>query len=225
MIVDDEQSVRNSLRLGLEPCHYEIQEASSGKEAVERATIFAPDLIILDLCLGDTDGLQVLKDIRKWSNASILILTVRDAESDKVQLLDAGADDYLTKPFSLSELMARLRVLERRTYAGEINQPIVKYNGFEINFVAQTVQIDCREIKITSTEFQLLRILVQAAGKVISAKALLAQVWGDAGLENPHYIRIYIGSLRKKIEKNPSLPTFIITEMSVGYRFNMGRLP
>lgn len=220
LLIDDEPSVRSSLRIGLESASYQIDEASSGAEALEKVKRSVPDLIVLDLGLGDMEGRDVLTSLRSWSNAPVLVLSVRDSDQEKVMLLDAGADDYLTKPFSLTELMARLRVLERRSQQGAATPAAVKFGDLEINFLEQTVRKAGSDVKLTATEFHLLRILAQASGKVVTQKTLLSEVWGDVGLENPHYVRIYIGQLRKKLEANPSLPKRILTEPGAGYRFS-----
>ena len=217
LVIDDEPVIRNMLRLNLESAGFKIGEADSGHSGLELAATFHPHLIILDLGLPDIDGLEVLKRLRTWTSIPILILTVTDDEEMKVSLLDAGADDYLTKPFSLPELMARIRVGLRNRRSLEAT-PVFQSGELEVDINGATVKVSGREVKLTTTEYELLKILVREQGKVVPQHLLLVGVWGPNAAEQFHYLRIYIGQLRKKIEVAPSTPKHILTEPGVGYR-------
>lgn len=217
LIVDDEQAIRRFLRISLEAEGYDVIDASSGKEAVTLAASHVPELVILDLGLPDVDGSQVLGQIRQWSKVPVIILTVRDAEREKVRLLDAGADDYLTKPFGVPELLARVRVVLRRNMPAE-NTPIFK-NGFvEIDFAERKVTKSGKPIKLTVLEFNLLALLARYAGKLVTQRQLLKEVWGPGSVEHSQYLRVYIGQLRKKLEPHPERPILLLTEPGIGYR-------
>jgi two-component system KDP operon response regulator KdpE len=220
LVVDDELAIRRLLKRGLEPEGYQVVEADTAAEGIRQAAMARPDLVILDLGLPDSPGSQVLKRIREWSQVPVLILTVQDADTDKVALLDAGADDYLTKPFSLPELLARLRVLERHSLGPK--EPLVKAGDIEVDLANRQVRLKGQEVKLTGTEYDFLRVLAQNAGKVVTQREILKQVWGPNALENSHYLRIYSAQLRKKLEDDPSNPQWIITEPSVGYRLKTG---
>jgi len=217
LVIDDEQAIRRLLKAGLEPAGYTVLEAKSGEEGISEAASQRPELIILDLGLPDLSGAKVLKRIREWSQVPVLILTVQDSEDDKVALLDAGADDYLTKPFGVPELLARLRVLERHG-RGASSEPIQAVGDLEFDFSAHLVKLGGKELKLTSTEYDFLKILALNAGKVVTQRQILKEVWGPNAVEHTHYLRIYAGQLRKKIEEDPSNPVRIITEPGVGYR-------
>ena len=197
------------------------QEASTGHEGINRAAISKPDLIILDLGLPDIDGKEVVRKIREWSEVPIIILTARDQEQEKIETLNAGADDYITKPFGVGELMARMRVSLRRSAHSE-NEPVIACGGLTVDLSQRRVTVDGNEIKLTPTEYEIIKILAQHAGKVLTHKQLLKAVWGNTYSQDTHYIRVYIGQLRRKIEENPTQPQYIITESGVGYRL-MGR--
>ena len=216
LVIDDEAAIRNLLRSSLER-HYEIIEAASGSEGLAKAESDHPHLVILDLGLPDQSGFEVLKSLRKWTTIPILILTVQDDEAMKVDLLDAGADDYLTKPFSVPELMARIRV-GLRNHNSEEATPVFKSEDLEIELNRKTVKVSGVPVKLTATEFLLLSLLVRQHGQVVSQVHLLREVWGKNAVDQSHYLRIYIGQLRKKIEKDPSSPRHILTEPGVGYR-------
>lgn len=217
LVVDDEQAIRSVVVTNLKSQGYEVSEAQSGKEALSKTSEFHPHLIILDLGLPDMDGYQVLKDLRLWTTIPIIILTVTDDESIKVRVLDAGADDYLTKPFGPSELLARVRVALRHNGLTEAT-PIFKSGGLTVDLNQKLVLVDDVQIKLTKTEYEVLARLVRDHGKVISQNQLLKQVWGALAEHETHYLRIYIKQLRKKIEKNPAKPQHILTEPGVGYR-------
>jgi two-component system KDP operon response regulator KdpE len=220
LIIDDEAAIRRLLKVSLKSQGYAIVEASGGREGIEQAAMSHPDLIILDLGLPDLDGLKVLKSIREWSQVPVIILTVRDSEIDKVSLLDSGANDYLTKPFSVPELMARIRVALRLSQSiGE--EAVLKSGPLEIDFAAHIVKLNDNEIRLTDTEYRLLILLAKNAGKLLTQRQLLKEIWGISAIEHTHYLRIYIAQLRHKLEEDPSRPKMIITEPGVGYRMNI----
>jgi two-component system, OmpR family, KDP operon response regulator KdpE len=217
LIIDDEKAIQEVLRLHLKSEAYETDEAKTGIEGLEKIKNFHPHLIILDLGLPDRNGLEILKDIRAWSKVPVIVLTVNDDEKVKVKLLDSGADDYLTKPFSPAELMARVRVALRHYERVEAT-PLFQSDDLKVDLNLRKVEVDQQEIKLTKTEFELLQRLVREAGKVVPQNKLLKEIWGSLAQEESHYLRIYIKQLRKKIEKNPSEPVHILTEPGVGYR-------
>lgn len=217
LVIDDEQAIRRLLKAGLEAAGYQVLEAPDGEEGLRLAATEAPELVVLDLGLPRLGGHGVLKRLREWSKVPVLILTVQDAEADKVALLDAGADDYLTKPFSVPELLARLRVLERHRL-GARPEPLVKAGPLEIDLAGHLVRRGGQEVKLTATEFDFLKVLALHAGKVVVQRELLKQVWGPNAVEHSHYLRIYAANLRKKLEDDPADPQWILTEPGVGYR-------
>ena len=219
LIVDDEAAIRRLLRVSFKSQGLAVVEATTGKEGIEQAAMSHPDLIILDLGLPDMDGLKVLKSIREWSQVPVIVLTVRDSEIDKVALLDAGANDYITKPFGVPELLARVRVALRLSQTvGE--DAIFKSGPLEVDFAAHTVKLKGEEVKLTDTEYRLLSMLAKNAGKLLTQRQLLKEIWGISAIEHTHYLRIYIAQLRHKLEKDPSRPKMIITDPGVGYRMN-----
>ena len=221
LIVDDERAIRRFLRVSLTSQGYHISEAATGSEAITAMTVTHPDLLILDLGLPDIDGVEVTRQLREWTQTPIIILSVREDEVDKVAALDAGADDYLTKPFSSGELMARLRVALRRA-ARTPTDTIYQVDDLKVDLARRLVSLQEREISLTPTEYDLLRVLVQAAGKVLTHRQLLRQVWG-AGYEGEmHLLRVNMSNLRRKIEPDPSRPHYILTESGVGYRLRAG---
>jgi two-component system KDP operon response regulator KdpE len=218
LVVDDEASIRKFLRIGLEAQQFEVFEAASGQEGLQELVSKKPDLVILDLGLGDMSGQDVIQKVREWSAVPIIVLTVQDAEEDKVQALDAGADDYLTKPFGVPELMARVRVALRHAQ-GSPTESVFKSGVFNMDFAAHIVTVEGHEIKLTATEFSLLSVLVRNVGKVVTHRMLLKEVWGPNAVEHTQYLRVYLGQIRKKLQIRPELPEFITTESGVGYRF------
>lgn len=217
LIIDDEPTIRGMLRRHLELNKFEVHEAENSAEGLAAASATHPHLIILDLGLPDASGIVTLKKLREWTSIPVIILTVTDDEATKVELLDAGADDYLTKPFGLPELLARVRVSLRRHSFQEAT-PVFKSGDLEIDLNERIVMLKGQIVKLTATEFSLLTRLVREHGKVVSQAQLLQEVWGPHSLEQQHYLRIYIGALRKKIEKDPTKPDHIITESGVGYK-------
>jgi two-component system KDP operon response regulator KdpE len=217
LIVDDEPQIRKLLHVSLKAHGFNVEEAASGQEGITRATVFKPDLLIVDLGLPDMDGKQIVRQIREWSTAPIIVLSARDQEQEKIEALDAGADDYVTKPFSVGELMARMRVSLRRVASPE-HEPMLQCGDLTIDLVQRRVSVAEREIKLTPTEYELLKILAQFRGRVVTHKQLLKAVWGNNYDNDTHYIRVYIGQLRRKIEENPTQPRYIVTESGIGYR-------
>jgi two-component system, OmpR family, KDP operon response regulator KdpE len=216
LVVDDEPAIRRFLRTSLVARGYTIFEAANGEEALQAVLAHRPDLLVLDLGLPDLDGVQVTRALREWTQIPIIILSVREQETDKIAALDAGADDYLTKPFGLGELLARMRVALRRQ-ATKSSEPIFREGGLCIDLSRRLVTVDDREVQLTPTEYDLLRVLVTYAGKVITHSQLLRKVWGE-GYEDMHLLRVNISNLRHKVEPDPTRPTYIHTEPGVGYR-------
>jgi two-component system, OmpR family, KDP operon response regulator KdpE len=217
LVVDDERAIRRYLHAALNAQGYTVYEATCGKEALTMAVADRPDLIILDLGLPDLDGVEVTRQLREWSKIPIIILSVREQESDKINALDAGADDYLTKPFSSGELMARMRAALRHT-TQTASDPVFKFDNLIVDLTRRLVKVNGAEISLTPTEYDLLRILVQNAGRVITHRHLLHQVWGSAYEAEAHLLRVNMSNLRRKIEPDPTRPRYIITEPGVGYR-------
>ncbi len=224
LIIEDEQEIRRFLRISLDSNGYRLVEAANGKDGVLQAASQQPDLIILDLGLPDVDGMQVIAQVREWSQIPIVILSARGQEHEKVSALDAGADDYLTKPFSVSELLARLRVALRRssTVKGDSGEPIFELNGLKVDLPARQVFVDDMEIHLTPIEYRLLTTLIKYAGKVITHRQLLKEVWGPDSVFETQYLRVYVGQLRRKLESDPAQPRFLLTEPGVGYRLATG---
>ena len=217
LVVDDERAIRRYLNAALNSQGYSVYEASTGKEALDKAVSDRPDLIILDLGLPDLDGVEVTRLLREWTHTPIIILSVREQETDKISALDAGADDYLTKPFSSGELLARMRAALRH-YSQTGSEPIFESDGLKVDFTRRLVCVDEQEISLTPTEYDLLRVLVQNAGRVLTQHQLLRQVWGTGYESEAHLLRVNMSNLRRKIEPDPTRPRYIITEPGVGYR-------
>ena len=220
LVVDDETSIRRYLRAALSAQGFAIYEAASGQEAIHAVISDHPDIIILDLGLPDFDGIEVTRRLREWSQTPIIILSVREAESDKIAALDAGADDYLTKPFSTGELMARMRVALRHL-AGKPDEPILQVDDLKMDLARRLVTVDDKQVSLTPTEYEILRLLLQHAGKVLTHHQLLRQVWGSAYESEMHMLRVNISNLRRKIEPDPARPHYLLTEPGVGYRIRV----
>lgn len=216
LVIDDEPSMRKLLRAVLEAGGYAMLEARDGQEGLKLAALEQPGLVLLDLGLPGMEGLEVLQRLRAWSAVPVLVLSARDQESEKVALLDAGADDYLTKPFSPPELLARLRMLERHAQAPE-EPACVRCGELEIDLGEHSVRLRGKAVKLTATEFAFLELLARHPGKVVTQREILKSIWGPEALEHTHYLRIYMGALRKKLEADPSAPRHLITEAGVGY--------
>lgn len=217
LVIDDEQAIRKYLHLSLAEKGYHVVEAETGREGLRLLAEQKADLVILDLGLPDIPGEEVLKKVREWSQVPIIILTAQSSEEDKVALLDAGADDYLTKPFSLSELLARLRVMARHGLQ-KSESPIFVSGELKIDFQAHSVFVKGKPVKLTGTEYELLKLLAQNAGKLVTQRQILLDVWGPNAVEQSHYLRVYVTQLRKKIEADPANPKLLITEPGMGYR-------
>jgi len=217
LIVDDERPIRRFLRAALSSHGYEIIEAASGEEALRAAVSARPEVIILDLGLPDMDGFEVTRRLREWTQPPVIILSVRERESDKVAALDAGADDYLTKPFGVAELTARIRVALRHTFKTD-GQPIFQVEQLRIDLGRRAVTLDGQEVALTPNEYDLLKTLVKYAGKVVTHRQLLHEVWGADYENEGHILRVNISNLRRKIEPDPAQPRYILTETGVGYR-------
>ena len=217
LVVDDENSIRRYLRAALSAQGFTVYEAANGEEAVNAVLNNRPDIIILDLGLPDFDGIEVTRRLREWSKTPIIILSVREAENDKIAALDAGADDYLTKPFGTGELMARMRVAMRRL-ANKSDEPVLQVDDLKMDLSRRLVTVSEKEISLTPTEYDILRLLMQNAGKVLTHHHLLRQVWGTAYESEMHLLRVNISNLRRKIEPDPARPHYLVTESGVGYR-------
>lgn len=217
LIVDDEPQIRRFLRTALDTGEFSIHQAEDGHAALAAAAATRCDVILLDLGLPDMDGIAVIQRIREWSPVPIIVLSVRDREDDKVRALDAGADDYLTKPFGVAELLARIRVALRRSLPLE-SEPVYRIEELEMDLSHRRVLVAGADVQLTPTEYDLLRLLVTHAGKVLTHSHILRNIWGVAYAEQPHVLRVNISNLRHKIEKDPSRPRYIITEPGVGYR-------
>ncbi|MCX7787798.1 MAG: response regulator [Spirochaetes bacterium] len=221
LVIEDERPIRNFLKSALQTQSYRVLEAGKGKEGVSLAASHVPDIILLDLGLPDMDGIEVIKELRAWYTAPILILSARGQERDKIAALDAGADDYLTKPFGVGELLARIRVALRNRVRREMEEgggTVFSVGGLKVDLEARRVFIDGEEVHLTPIEFKLLSVLVKNAGKVVTHMHLLREVWGPASTDQLHYVRIYMAGLRKKLEKDPARPRYLLTEVGVGYR-------
>ena len=218
LVIDDEVQIRRLLRLTLESAGYRVREAETGALGLNEAAVQRPDAIVLDLSLPDMGGLDVLRRIREWSHIPVLILSVRGDEANKIAALDAGADDYLTKPFGGGELLARIRVLLRRTQpAGEVS--IARFGDIEVDFTKRTVTRAGADLHLTVKEYALLRLLLQHRGKVVTHRQLLRDVWGPGHEDDTHYLRVHMANLRKKLEPTAAAPRFLKTESGIGYRF------
>lgn len=218
LVVDDEPQIRRFLRTSLGAHDYEVLEAATGKLAVKQIATDKPDVVVLDLGLPDMDGLDVVRQVREWSSVPILVLTVRDREQDKIAALDAGADDYVTKPFSMGELMARLRTALRHRLQTEGAEPVFQVGDLSVDLVKRIVTRGGEEIKLSPREYDLLRLLVKHAGRVVTHRQILEKVWGPAHVKDTQYLRVYVGQLRQKLEADPAEPRYLITEPGVGYR-------
>jgi two-component system KDP operon response regulator KdpE len=220
LVVDDERAIRRFLRTSLAANGYVVFEATNEAEALEAVVRDRPDVMILDLGLPDMDGIQVTARLREWSPMPIIVLSVRDQEADKIAALDAGADDYLTKPFGVGELMARMRVVLRRIAHPETD-PVFATRDLVVDLARRLVRVRGRDVQLTPTEYDLLRVLVTHAGKVLTHQQLLRQVWGLGYDSESHLLRVNISNLRQKIERNSARPEYIITEPGVGYRLRI----
>ena len=219
LVVDDEVAIRRFLHVALNGQGFVVSEAATGQEALQALVLERPDLMILDLGMPDMDGVEVTRRLREWSQVPVIILSVREQEVDKIAALDAGADDYLTKPFGVGELLARIRTVLRRQASGS-SEPVFTLGELKVDLANHVVTVGGREVQLTPTEYALLRALVIPAGKVLTNRQLLRQVWGE-GYDDLHILRVNISNLRRKIEPDPSRPTYVHTESGVGYRLKL----
>lgn len=217
VIIDDESQIRKILSITLEADNYKVIESSKGKDGIIAVANYHPQLVILDLGLPDEDGFSVLSEIRTWSSVPVIILSVKNSEEDIVRALDLGADDYITKPFNSSELLARIRANVRRTQNVE-NESFLINGDLKIDFIKRLVYKNNNELKLTNTEYLLLFLLFRNIGKVLTHNYVLKEVWGPSHTEDSQYLRVFIGQIRKKIEDDASRPKYIVTESGVGYR-------
>ncbi|HTC20378.1 MAG TPA: response regulator [bacterium] len=223
LVIEDEAMIRRYLRLTLESQDYRLLEASTGEEGLALAASYKPEVILLDLGLPDIDGLEVITRSREWTSNPIIILSARGKEQDKIQALESGADDYLTKPFSTGELTTRIKVALRRfTRSGSpSNKTVFKTGNLKVDLEKWQVFVDGEEVHLTPIEFKLFSIMARNAGRLVTRKELLNEIWGPAGGDSSHYLRIYFHQLRHKLEKNPARPRYLITEPRVGYRLKI----
>ena len=219
LVVDDEPQLRRLLRAILPASGYRLAEAATGNAALAEAAAHKPDLVLLDLGLPDLDGVEVTTRLREWSTVPIIVLSARDQERDKIRALDAGADDYLTKPFATGELLARMRVALRRTAGSSEPEPrAFEAGALRVDFVTRRVTLDEREVRLTRTEYRLLALLARHPDRVLTHRQLLKEIWGPHSVEQTHYLRVYMGQLRHKLEADPARPRYLVTETGVGYR-------
>jgi two-component system KDP operon response regulator KdpE len=218
LVVDDEPQIRRFLSASLNSHEYTVIEAHTGNEAIRLCTTAQPDLVILDLGLPDIDGREVLSRIREWSRVPIIVLSVRFDEQDKIDALDRGADDYVTKPFGMGELLARMRTALRHRIGASEEAPLFSTGGLSVDLTRRIVTVEDNEVRLSRKEYEVLRTLVKHAGKVVTHQQLLREVWGPAHVNETQYLRVYVGQLRQKIERDPTQPRYIITEAGVGYR-------
>jgi two-component system KDP operon response regulator KdpE len=219
LVVDDEPQILRVFRASLPARGYEVRTAPGGEEALDEIRKEAPDLIILDLVMPRMSGLEVCRRVREFSSVPVIVLSAKGSETDKIAALDLGADDYVTKPFSLDELLARVRAVMRRSPSAESNEPVLKVGDLTIEVDERRVIVAGTEVKLTPKEFDVLKYLVRNAGKVVTHRALLQAVWGSESSEQTEYLRVFINQLRRKIEPDPQHPRYILTEPWVGYRF------
>ena len=222
LVVEDESQIRRFVRAALEGEGCRVAEAASCRQGLLEAGARRTDLVVLDLALPDGDGVAFVRDFRAWSSAPVLVLSARSTEHDKIGVLDAGADDYLTKPFSVGELLARVRALLRRGRGdADLESACVAFGDVEVDFARRQVSRRGEPVRLTPIEYRLLGVLVANAGKVMTHRQLLREVWGPAASESSHYLRVYVGHLRHKLEDDPTRPRHVLTETGVGYRFQL----
>jgi two-component system, OmpR family, KDP operon response regulator KdpE len=219
LVVDDEPQIRRTLAINLRARGYQVDLAATGEEALKAAAHQQPDVVVLDLGLPGIDGLQVIHGLRGWTQIPIIVLSVREREADKVAALDAGADDFVTKPFGINELLARLRAAVRRATPSDEQVLIVQTPDFRVDLAAKQVVRDGKEVRLTPTEWQLVELLVRNPGRLISQRQLLHEVWGPKYREETNYLRVFMAQIRRKLEPDPAHPRYFITEPGMGYRY------
>lgn len=218
LVVDDEEQIRKFLRISLEAHGYKVHEARLGEFGLELCADHCPDLVILDMGLPDIEGTDFIARLREWSETLILVLSVRESEAQKVAALDAGANDYVTKPFGIRELIARIRALLRNRVEPESSPPVFESEGLRVDLAQREVAVDKETVQLSRKEFQLLRLLIRKKGQVLTHQQLLREVWGPSQLNETHYLRVLVGQLRQKLGDDPARPRFIVTVQGVGYR-------
>lgn len=224
LVIDDESQMQRLLTIALEEAGYVVNTADTGQQGLAVIARRRHDLIILDLGLPDITGLLVLKQLREWTQTPVIILTVQDAEAEKVEALDSGADDYVTKPFNTAELMARMRAALRRSNQTQSQEPVFRFDKLKVDLAARRVFLDGQQVKLTATEYALLRLFILHAGKVLTHRQILLEVWGAGHAEDTQYLRVYLKRLREKLEPDLSAPPLFLTEPGVGYRLSEGVL-
>jgi two-component system KDP operon response regulator KdpE len=218
LVVDDEPQIRKFLRLGLEGHGYGVLEAASAEAALRLAVAEPPDLVVLDLGLPDREGFEVLSALREWSRVPVFVLSVRNREGEKVRAFDLGADDYVVKPFGMPELLARIKAALRRRIEGEPPEPVFRVGGLEVDLGRRIVRVDGAEVRLSPKQYRLLQMLVSNAGKVVTHRQLLSDVWGAVHRDDIQYLRVFVRKLRRRIEADPARPRYLLTELGVGYR-------
>jgi two-component system KDP operon response regulator KdpE len=218
LVVDDEPQIRKFLRLGLEGHGYAVLEAATAEAALRVAVAAQPELVVLDLGLPDREGFEVLSALREWSRVPVLVLSVRNREGEKVRAFDLGADDYVVKPFGMPELLARIKAALRRRIEGESAEPVFRVGALQVDLRRRLVRVDDVEVRLSPKQYRLLQVLVSNAGKVVTHRQLLNDVWGAAHRDDIQYLRVFVRKLRRRIEADPARPRYLLTELGVGYR-------
>jgi two-component system, OmpR family, KDP operon response regulator KdpE len=219
LVVDDDAQILRAVRTGLQARGYQVSTASNGETALDRLSTESVDLVVLDLSLPGIDGHEVIRRLRTFSDVPVLILSVRESQDDKVAALDAGADDYLTKPFAIGELLARMRAVERRAQPAQGGIPVVRFGDLEVDLAKQLVRLDGQPLHLTATEYRLLEAFVTHPGKLLTHGWLLSRIWGPGYATETHYVRVYVRALRRKLGDDPGQARFIVTEPGLGYRW------
>jgi two-component system KDP operon response regulator KdpE len=218
LVVDDEPQIRKFLRLGLEDSGFAVLEAENAEAALRAAVAARPELVVLDLGLPDREGFEVLEQLREWSRVPVIVLSVRSRESEKVRAFDLGADDYVVKPFGMPELLARVRAALRRRIESEAPEPVFRVGALEVDLVRRVVRVNGAQVRLSPKQYRLLQILVSNAGKVVTHRQLLNDIWGAAHRDDVQYLRVFVRKLRSRIEADPARPAYLLTELGVGYR-------
>jgi two-component system KDP operon response regulator KdpE len=218
LVVDDEPQIRKFLRLGLEGHGYAVLEAASAEAALRAVVSGQPDLVVLDLGLPDREGIEVLRELREWSRIPVFILSVRNREGEKVRAFELGADDYVVKPFGMPELLARIRAALRRRIESDSPEPVYRVGGLQVDLARRLVRVDNAEVRLSPKQYRLLQVLVTHAGKVVTHRQLLEEVWGPAHRDDIQYLRVFVRKLRRRLEADPARPRYLLTELGVGYR-------
>jgi two-component system KDP operon response regulator KdpE len=218
LVVDDEPQIRRFLRLGLEGHGYEALEAETAAAALRTAATGRPDLVVLDLGLPDREGFEVLAALREWSRTPVIVLSVRSREDEKVRAFELGADDYVVKPFGMAELLARIKTALRRRVEAQAPEPVFRVGSLEVDLVRRLVRVGGAEVRLSPKQYQLLQVLVAHAGKVVTHRQLLGEVWGAAHRDDVQYLRVFVQKLRRQLEADPARPVYLLTELGVGYR-------